>query len=101
MSGEDDADCAFSMRNCGKMSKMVSFSVDTKPPNQGAMKIHTKTKKRVRVPVPINTDDVLAKDIQLIMSQTNVSYDVAIKVYRECEDDLVNAIMYIIDNNLT
>ncbi len=80
------------------MSKMVSFSVDTKPPNQGAMKIHTKTKEIQRE--PINTDDVLAKDIQLIISQTNVSYEVAIKVYRECEDDLVNAIMFIIENNM-
>jgi NACalpha-BTF3-like transcription factor len=80
------------------MSKMVSFSVYAKPPNQGAMKIHTKTKKIQSV--PINTDDVLAKDIQLIISKTNVSYDVAIKVYRECEDDLVNAIMFIMDNNM-
>jgi len=79
---------------------MVSFSSDTKPPNQGAMKIHTKTKKRELKPEPINTDDVLAKDIQLIISQTNVGYDVAIKVYRECEDDLVNAIMFIMDNNM-
>jgi NACalpha-BTF3-like transcription factor len=82
------------------MSKMVSFSSDTKPPNQGAMKIHTKTKKREREQVPINTDDVLAKDIQLIISHTNVSYEVAIKVYRECEDDIVNAIMFIMDNNM-
>lgn len=82
------------------MSKMVSFSVDTKPPNTGAMKIHMKTKKRERESELINTDDVLAKDIQLIISQTNVSYEVAIKVYRECEDDLVNAIMFIIENNM-
>jgi NACalpha-BTF3-like transcription factor len=84
------------------MSKMVSFSVDTKPPNTGAMKIHTKTNKREkeRKPELIKTDDVLAKDIQLIISQTNVSYEVAIKVYRECEDDLVNAIMFIIENNM-
>ena len=84
------------------MSKIVSFSVDTKSPNTGPMKIHTKTKKKEkeREPEPINTDDVLAKDIQLIISQTNVSYEVAIKVYRECEDDLVNAIMFIMENNM-
>jgi len=74
---------------------MVSFSSDTKPPNQGAMKIHTKTKKIPREPDPINTHDVLAKDVRLIMSHLGVSYDVALKAYEENEHDLVNAMMKI------
>jgi NACalpha-BTF3-like transcription factor len=68
--------------------KKVVFCEDTKPPNHGAMKIHTADTKKHN-----SYDD----EIKLIMSQTNVTRDVAAKVYMECDKDIVNAIMYIIE----
>ena len=60
----------------------VTFCEGTKPPNYGKMRIHTAHKK---------------KQIKLIMSQTNVTRDVAAKVYMECDKDIVNAILYIME----
>jgi len=88
--------------------KKVEFCEGTKPPNQGAMKILTpKIKgditKIKREPTKIidiiNTriDTPYNKDILIIMSQTNVTREIAEKVYEECEEDLVNAIMYIVE----
>jgi NACalpha-BTF3-like transcription factor len=88
--------------------KKVDFCEGTKPPNQGAMKILTaKIKgditKIKREPTKIidiintMTDTPYNKDILLIMSQTNVTREIAEKVYEECEEDLVNAIMYIVE----
>ena len=88
--------------------KKVEFCEGTKPPNQGAMKILTpkikgditKIKREptkiidiinTRIDIPYN------KDILLIMSQTNVTREIAEKVYEECEEDVVNAIMYIVE----
>ena len=45
----------------------------------------------------MNTDTPYNKDIVIIMSQTNVTREIAVKVYGECEEDLVNSIMYIVD----
>ena len=85
--------------------KKVEFCEGTKPPNHlGAMKILTaKIKgditKIKREPAKIidiiNTriDTPYNKDILLIMSQTNVTREIAEKVYEECEEDVVNAIM--------
>ena len=75
--------------------KKVVFCEDTKPPNHGAMKIHTANKKKHIVDTKKHNsyDD----EIKLIMSQTNVTREVAAKVYMECDKDIVNAIMYIIE----
>ena len=35
------------------------------------------------------------KDIRLIMSQTNVTREVAEKVFKECDEDIVSSLMYI------
>jgi NACalpha-BTF3-like transcription factor len=43
------------------------------------------------------TDTPYNKDILIIMSQTNVTREIAEKVYEECEEDLVNAIMYTVE----
>ena len=89
--------------------KKVEFCEGTKPPNHlGAMKILTpKIKgditKIKREPTKIidiintMTDTPYNKDILIIMSQTNVTREIAEKVYEECEEDLVNAIMYIVE----
>ena len=89
--------------------KKVEFCEGTKPPNHlGAMKILTSNIKKEpptikREPTKIidiiNTmiDTPYNKDIVLIMSQTNVKREIAEKVYEECEEDLVNSIMYIVE----
>ena len=88
-------------------AKKVDFCEGTKPPNQGAMKILTNNIKKdppkiKREPVKIvdiinsRIDTPYNKDIVLIMSQTNVTREIAEKVYEECEEDLVNSIMYIV-----
>jgi len=88
--------------------KKVEFCEGTKPPNQGAMKILTPNIKKEppkikREPTKIidiintMTDTPYNKDILLIMSQTNVTREIAEKVYEECEEDVVNAIMYIVE----
>jgi NACalpha-BTF3-like transcription factor len=88
--------------------KKVEFCEGTKPPNQGAMKILTtnikkdppKIKKEpTKIIDIINTmiDTPYNKDILLIMSQTNVTRKIAEKVYEECDEDLVNSIMYIVE----
>ena len=88
-------------------AKKVDFCEGTKPPNQGAMKIHapkikgdiTKIKrepKKIIDVINMNTDTPYNKDIVIIMSQTNVTREIAEKVYGECEEDLVNSIMYIV-----
>jgi NACalpha-BTF3-like transcription factor len=89
--------------------KKVDFCEGTKPPNHlGAMKILTaKIKSDItkikREPTKIidiintMTDTPYNKDILIIMSQTNVTREIAEKVYEECEEDLVNAIMYIVE----
>ena len=81
--------------------KKVEFCEGTKPPNHlGAMKILTaKIKgditKIKREPTKIidiintMTDTPYNKDILLIMSQTNVTREIAEKVYEECEDCLL------------
>ena len=58
----------------------VTFCEGTKPPNYGKMRIHTAHKK---------------KQIKLIMSQTNVTYEVAEKAYIEFDGDICSSIMYI------
>lgn len=89
-------------------AKKVDFCEGTKPPNQGAMKILTTNIKREppkikREPTKIidiinmNMDTPYNKDIVLIMSQTNVKREIAEKVYEECDGDLVNSIMYIVE----
>ena len=70
-------------------SKKVAFCDGTKSPNNGAMKIH-KVKK------PINVSD--NEDINLIMLHTNVTCEIATMAYIDCEEDIVNAIMFIMDN---
>ena len=82
--------------------KKVVFCEDTKPPNHGAMKIHTANKKKHIVDTKKHIVDTKKHnsyddEIKLIMSQTNVTRDVAAKVYMECDKDIVNAIMYIIE----
>jgi NACalpha-BTF3-like transcription factor len=88
--------------------KKVEFCEGTKPPNQGAMKIVTtnikkdppKIKKEpTKIIDIINTmiDTPYNKDILLIMSQTNVTREIAEKVYEECEEDVVNSLMYILE----
>ena len=96
--------------------KKVEFCEGTKPPNHlGAMKILTakikdditkikrEPTKIKREPTKIidiiNTriDTPYNKDILLIMSQTNVTREIAEKVYEECEEDIVNSIMYIVE----
>ena len=87
--------------------KKVEFCEGTKPPNQGAMKILTpkikgditkikREPKKIIDVINMNTDTPYNKDIVLIMSQTNVKREIAVKVYEECEEDLVNSIMYIV-----
>lgn len=90
-------------------AKKVDFCEGTKPPNhQGAMKILTTNNKKdppkikkepTKIINIINTmiDTPYNKDILLIMSQTNVKREIAEKVYEECEEDLVNSIMYIVE----
>ncbi len=67
--------------------KKVSFDTQTKPPNFGPMKIHT--------PRKIYLDSIGIAHIKLIMLHTNVTRDVAVKVYMECEKDLCNSLLYI------
>ena len=87
--------------------KKVEFCEGTKPPNQGAMKILTANIKKeppkikrepTKIKDIINTriDTTYNKDIVLIMSQTNVTRDVAEMVYDICDEDIVNSIMYIV-----
>ena len=57
--------------------------------------IKREPKKIIHV-INMNTDTPYNKDIVIIMSQTNVTREVAVKVYEECEEDLVNSIMYIV-----
>jgi NACalpha-BTF3-like transcription factor len=89
-------------------TKKVEFCEGTKPPNHGAMKILTtnikkdppKIKKEPTKIIDIintMTDTPYNKDILLIMSQTNVTRKIAEKVYEECDEDLVNSIMYIVE----
>ena len=89
-------------------AKKVDFCEGTKPPNQGAMKILTpkikgdvtkikREPKKIIDVINMNTDTPYNKDIVIIMSQTNVKREVAEKVYEECEEDLVNSIMYIVE----
>ena len=90
-------------------AKKVDFCEGTKPPNhQGAMKILTTNNKKdppkikkepTKIINIINTmiDTPYNKDILLIMSQTNVTRKIAEKVYEECDEDLVNSIMYIVE----
>ena len=75
--------------------KKVAFCEGTKPPNDGPMKMHTKHKKKHTVDTKKHNsyDD----EIKLIMFQTNVTREVAAKVYVECDEDIVNAIMYILE----
>ena len=89
-------------------NKRVAFCEDTKPPD-GPMKIHTANKKKHTVDTKKHTVDTkkhtvdtkkhnsFDDEIKLIMSQTNVTREVAAKVYMECDEDLVNAIMYFIE----
>ena len=88
--------------------KKVDFCEGTKPPNQGAMKILThkikgditkikREPKKIIDVINMNTDTPYNKDIVIIMSQTNVTREVAVKVYEEYEEDLVNSIMYIVE----
>ena len=87
--------------------KKVDFCEGTKPPNQGAMKILTpkikkeppkikREPKKIIDVINMNMDTNYNKDIVLIMSHTNVTREIAEKVYEECEEDLVNSIMYIV-----
>ena len=87
--------------------KKVEFCEGTKLPNHGAMKILTpKIKKEPpkikREPTKIidiinkRIDTAYNKDIVLIMSQTNVTREIAEQVYEICEEDLLNSLMYII-----
>ena len=69
-------------------NKRVVFRDGTKPPNNGAMKIQ-------EVKKTINVSD--KEDINLIMLHTNVTCDVATRAYIECEEDIVNAIIFIMD----
>lgn len=71
--------------------KTVSFGEGTKPPNLGPMKIHAAIKKR---------NDKRYTDIKLIIFHTHVSYEVAVKVYDECEEDICNSIMYIQEHKM-
>ena len=89
--------------------KKVAFCEGTKPPNDGPMKIHTANKEKHTVDTKKHTANkekhtvdkkkhtVDNDDIKLIMFQTNVTYEVAAKVYVECDEDIVNAIMYILE----
>ena len=89
--------------------KKVVFCEDTKPPNHGAMKINTANKKKhildtkkhivdtKKHTVDTKKHNSFDDEIKLIMSQTNVTRDVAAKIYMECDKDIVNAIMYIIE----
>ena len=71
--------------------RKVTFCVGIKPPNYGAMKIHTNKTKR---PVIDNEND-----IKLIMFQTNVTYEIAKQVYIKFDRDIVNSIMHIEDQD--
>lgn len=68
----------------------VTFCVNTKPPNYGKMKIHTKKTTRIE-------NDT----IKIIMSQTGSTLDVAVEVYNKCNGDLVDSIMYIEEMYIT
>ena len=63
----------------------VTFCEGTKPPNYGKMRIHTAHKKK----------QVIDTDIKLIMSQTNVTYEVAEKAYIGFDGDICSSILYI------
>ena len=87
--------------------KKVEFCEGTKLPNHGAMKILTpkikkeppkikREPKKIIDVINMNTDTPYNKDIVIIMSQTNVTREIAEQVYEECEEDLVNSIMYIV-----
>ena len=87
--------------------KKVEFCEGTKLPNHGAMKILTpkikkeppkikREPKKIIDVINMNTDTPYNKDIVIIMSQTNVTREIAVKVYEECEEDLVNSIVYIV-----
>ena len=69
-------------------NKSVSFSADTKDHNSGSLRIHNKNKIKN------------AEDIKHLMFYTNVSYDIAVKVYTQCKKDIVDSMMYIAEQKM-
>ena len=90
-----------------KRSRTVQFHETAKPPNYGAMKIHTKPTVNKDIELilsqpnygimQIHAKSTVNKDIVLIMSQTNSTREVAIEVYNKFDGDIVNSIMYILE----
>ena len=64
--------------------KKVTFCVNTKPPNHGKIKIHTK-----------KTTCIENDTIAVIMSQTGSTREVAVEVYNKFHGDLIDSLMYI------
>ena len=60
------------------------------------MQGHTYSYGYGNVKEPTKMDIKYDKDIRLLMSQTNVTREVAEKVFDECDEDIVNSIMYIL-----
>jgi len=77
-------------------NQKVTFAVDSKPPNYGPMKIHTKSikcKERVNVVTDNEANVLIEKDIRLVMFQSGVTREIAITALRKHDGDIVNAIM--------
>ena len=77
-------------------NQKVTFAVDSKPPNYGRMKIHTKLNKWKKYAVDDEVDgdtDLVEKDIRLVMFQSGVTREIAINALRKHDGDIVNAIM--------
>ena len=72
-----------------KKKQKVTFDADTKPPNCGHMKLHTKPIKRK------DKDEDIA-GLALVISQTGVTREMAIATLRKHDGDIVNAIMELV-----
>jgi len=82
-----------------RKTQKVTFDTDTKPPNHGPMKLHTKSikrKERVAEATDNYANVLIEKDIRLVMSQTGVTREKAIAALRKHDGDIVNAIMELV-----
>ena len=89
-------------------TQTVTFASDVKPPNYGAMKLHTKPIKRkdkdklslINSAYNLIIEDIpglVEKDIVLVMFQTGVTREMAIATLRKHDGDIVNALMELIE----
>jgi NACalpha-BTF3-like transcription factor len=65
-------------------NRKVSFCVNTKPPNNEKIKIHT-----------TKTNHIENNAIEIIMFQSGSTYEVAVEAYNKFHGDVVDSLMYI------